>query len=71
MSVSPAEAQLRQRLAELARSHRFSVAREIAATIAHEIRSLVVLERECDACAKFRDLSVLHLHVHLGDFGHT
>ena len=39
MSVTPAEAQLRQRLAELARSHRSSLARELAATIAHEINS--------------------------------
>ena len=30
-----------------------------------------VLERKCDACAKCRDLSVLHLHVHFGDFGHA
>ena len=34
-----AEVQLRQRLAELSRSHRSSVARELAATIAHEINS--------------------------------
>jgi hypothetical protein len=34
-----AEMQLRQRLAELARSHRHSLARELAATIAHEINS--------------------------------
>lgn len=39
MSVAPAEAQLRQRLAELSRSHRHSLARELAATIAHEINS--------------------------------
>jgi signal transduction histidine kinase len=39
MSLTPAEAQLRQRLAELARSHRSSLARELAATIAHEINS--------------------------------
>jgi signal transduction histidine kinase len=37
MSVTAAEVKLRQRLAELARSHRHSVARELAATIAHEI----------------------------------
>ncbi|WP_426614520.1 sensor histidine kinase [Bradyrhizobium sp. McL0616] len=36
MSIAP-DVQLRQRLAELARSHRYSVARELAATIAHEI----------------------------------
>jgi len=39
MSITSAEAQLRQRLAELARSHRSSLARELAATIAHEINS--------------------------------
>jgi signal transduction histidine kinase len=39
MSVIAAEVQLRQRLAELARSHRYSVARELATTIAHEINS--------------------------------
>ena len=37
MNVTAAEVQLRQRLAELARSHRYSVARELAATIANEI----------------------------------
>jgi len=36
---TPAEAQLRQRLAELARSYRFSMAREVAVTIAHQINS--------------------------------
>src|SRR5260370_12318424 len=34
-------------------------------------RSSLVLERECDACAERRDLSVLQLHVHFGDFGHA
>ena len=37
MSVTAIEVQLRQRLAELARSNRYSVAGELAATIAHEI----------------------------------
>jgi signal transduction histidine kinase len=36
---TPAEAHLRRRLAELARSHRSSVARELAAIIAHEINT--------------------------------
>jgi signal transduction histidine kinase len=37
MTVNAPEPQVRQRLAELARAHRYSVARELAATIAHEI----------------------------------
>src|SRR3954453_7837847 len=36
---NPAEADLRRRVAELARSHRSSVARELAAIIAHEINT--------------------------------
>jgi C4-dicarboxylate-specific signal transduction histidine kinase len=39
MTVTSAEGQMRQRLAELARSHRSSLARELAAIIAHEINS--------------------------------
>jgi putative ABC transport system substrate-binding protein len=35
------------------------------------VRSSLVLERESDARSKCQDLSVLHPHVHLGDFGHT
>lgn len=37
MTANAPEPQVRQRLAELARAHRYSVARELAATIAHEI----------------------------------
>jgi signal transduction histidine kinase len=37
MRFTVGEGQLRQRLVELARSHRYSVARELAATVAHEI----------------------------------
>ncbi len=39
MSITATETQVRQRLAELLRSHRYTLAREIAATIAHEINS--------------------------------